>query len=175
MLLQLVLISLAAIAGTGDGAKTKTSTHLRFYMHDLVTALPGRPATAVRITRGTTPVPVDPRVRFGDMYVIDDLLTEGPDAASPVVGRGQGFFLFASQTELAVLLTFNVVFTAGPHNGSTIALVSRDAFFDEVRELPVVGGTGVFRGVTGYGLLRTHTFNTSAMNAVLKIDMYLRG
>ncbi|KAK3118594.1 hypothetical protein QOZ80_9BG0702090 [Eleusine coracana subsp. coracana] len=174
MLLQIALLSLAALAGTGDGAKTKTRTHIRFYMHDLVTALPGRPATAVRITTGTTPVPVDPRIRFGDMYMIDDLLTEGPDPASPAVGRAQGFFLFASQTELAVLLSFNTVFTAGPYNGSTIALVSRDAFFDEVRELPVVGGTGMFRGVSGYGLLRTHIFNTSEMNAVLKIDMYLR-
>ncbi|GJN28081.1 hypothetical protein PR202_gb16163 [Eleusine coracana subsp. coracana] len=136
MLLQIALLSLAALAGTGDGAKTKTRTHIRFYMHDLVTALPGRPATAVRITTGTTPVPVDPRIRFGDI--------------------------------------FNTVFTAGPYNGSTIALVSRDAFFDEVRELPVVGGTGMFRGVSGYGLLRTHIFNTSEMNAVLKIDMYLR-
>jgi len=52
-------------------------------------------------------------------------------------------------------------------------VLARDLILDKVRELPVVGGTGTLRGVTGYGLLRTHTFNTTDNNAVLKIDMYL--
>ncbi|TVU25862.1 hypothetical protein EJB05_28375, partial [Eragrostis curvula] len=47
------------------------------------------------------------------------------------------------------MLCFNVVFTARPHNGSTIAVVSRDLIPAKVRELPVVGSTGAFRGVTG--------------------------
>lgn len=172
MLLQLALMSLLALAGTGDGAKT--STHIRFYMHDIFTGLPGRPATAVRIARGTTPLPDDPRLRFGDMYAIDDLLTEGPDAASPALGRAKGFYIITSETKLDLMLTFNMVFTAGPYNGSTIAVMYRDLTTDKVRELPVVGGTGVFRGVTGYGLHRTQAFNVTNLNAVLKIDMYLR-
>jgi hypothetical protein len=171
--LALLLISLLALAGAGDAAKPKQITkHLTFYLHDIVTALPGQPATAERITTGTTALPGFPQARFGNMYAIDDPLTEGPDWDSPAVGRAQGFYLLASQTELALMLCFNVVFTAGPHNGSTIAVVSRDNIPDEVREFPVVGGTGVFRGVTGYGLLRTQAQNAS--NAVLKIDMYLR-
>ena len=51
--------------------------------------------------------------------------------------------------------------------------MGRDAILDEVRELPVVGGTGRFRGAAGYGLIRTHSFNASNNNAVLKVDMYL--
>jgi len=78
------------------------------------------------------------------MLVIDDPLTEGPDAASRAVGRVQEFYLFASQTELALLLCFSMVFTAGPHNGSTVAVLARDLILDKVRELPVVGGTGTF-------------------------------
>ena len=109
------------------------------------------------------------------MLVIDDPLTEGPDAASRAVGRVQEFYLFASQTELALLLCFHMVFTAGPHNGSTVAVLGRDLILDkvDVRELPVVGGTGTLRGVTGYGEFRTHTLNATDGNAVLKIDMYL--
>ncbi|CAM0879487.1 unnamed protein product [Alopecurus aequalis] len=165
LLLKLALI--IWLAGTGHGAKT-TTTHLRFYMHDTLTA------TAARMTTGTTPVPSDPRYRFGDMYAIDDLLTEGPDVASPGVGRAQGFYIFASQAEIAQMLCFNVVFTSGTHKGSTIAVLGRNLFSAEVRELSVIGGTGAFRGVTGYGLLRTQAYNVSAYSAVLKIDMYLR-
>jgi hypothetical protein len=68
-----------------------------------------------------------------------------------------------------------MVFTAGGHNGSYIVVQARDAVLDKVRELPlpVVGGAGRFRSATGYGLLRTHSFNPSNKNAVLRIDMYL--
>ncbi|CAO2148511.1 unnamed protein product [Urochloa humidicola] len=172
-LLRLALIALSiGVAGVAAGAQT--STHLRFYMHDIVTPSPGSPATAARVARGTTPLPIAPATNFGDTFVIDDPLTEGPDAASPAVGRAQGFYMFASQTELALLLSVNMVFTAGPRiNGSTVAVLARDLIPADVRELPVVGGTGAFRGVTGYGLLRTHFHNASARNAVLRIDMYL--
>lgn len=164
--LQLALISVA-LAGAA------ATTHLRFYMHDTVTASPGSPATVVPVARGTTPLPGDPTTRFGDMYVVDDPLTEGPGVASPAVGRAQGFYLFAAQHELAVMHCLTMVFTAGRHNGSYVVVQARDAVLDKVRELPVVGGAGRFRGATGYGLLRTHYFNPSNKNAVLRIDMYL--
>ncbi|OQU83273.1 dirigent protein 21 [Sorghum bicolor] len=178
MLLQLaLLISLSLAGGVAVvvGGSAPTSTHLLFYMHDLVTAYPGAPATAVRVARGTTPLPTAGSLRFGDTFVVDDALTEGPDAASRAMGRAQGFYLFASQTELAPLLCVNVVFTAGPHNGSTVAVLGRDLILDkvDVRELAVVGGTGTLRGVTGYSEFRTHTLNATDGNAVLKIDMYL--
>jgi hypothetical protein len=164
MLLQFALVSLLAAL-----ADAETSMQcMRFYMHDTLMVTTGRMAT------GTTPVPTDPRYRFGDMYAMDDPLTEGRDASSPAVGRAQGFYIFASQTELGLFFCFNVVFTAGPHNGSTIAVLARNVFADKVRELPVVGGTGAFRGVTGYGLLRTQDYNVSSYSAVLEVDMYLR-
>lgn len=165
-----VLLVLATVAVVAHGA---TATHLQFYMHDMVTPSAGSLATAVRAVRGPTPAPGNPINRFGDMYVIDDALTEGPDAASRAVGRAQGFYLMASRSADQLLLSANVVFTAGRHNGSSIALMGRDAILDEVRELPVVGGTGGFRGAAGYGLIRTHSFNASNNNAVLKVDMYL--
>ncbi|CAL4984880.1 unnamed protein product [Urochloa decumbens] len=166
--LQLALLISMALAAAS------TTTHLRFYMHDVVTAFPGSPVTAVPVANGTTPLPIDPTIRFGDVYVIDDPLTEGPGAASPVVGRAQGFYIFASQKELVLQLCVNMVFTAGRHSGSYIVVQARDAILDKVRELPVIGGAGGFRGVTGYGLLRTHSVNTTTKNAVLKIDMYLK-
>lgn len=170
--MQLILPALVSLALVA--AVAPATTHLRFYMHDIVTADASNPAaTAVRVVRGVAPLPNDPINRFGDMYAIDDALTEGPGASSPVVGRAQGYYLFASRTEGALLLSANMVFTAGKHNGSTLAVFARDAILDTVRELPVVGGAGAFRGATGYGLLRTNTFNATSNNAVLQIDMYL--
>lgn len=165
------LMALASL--TLVAAVAPTTTHLRFYMHDIVTAEAPSAATAVRVVRGLTPLPNDPTNRFGDMYAIDDALTEGPGAASPVIGRAQGFYLYASRTDAALLLSANMVFTAGKHNGSAVAVFARDAILDTVRELPVVGGTGAFRGAAGYGLLRTNTYNATTNNAVLQIDMYL--
>ncbi|XP_039822657.1 dirigent protein 21-like [Panicum virgatum] len=144
-------------------------------MHETVAASPWSPATVVPVARGTTstPLPGDPNTRFGDMYVIDDPLTEGPSATSPAVGRAQGFYLFLSQHELAAMHYLSLVFTAGRYNGSYIVIQGRDTIPAKVRELPVVGGVGRFRGATGYGLLRMHSFDSTTKNAVLKIDMYL--
>ncbi|KAF8663522.1 hypothetical protein HU200_055388 [Digitaria exilis] len=167
-----LLLALTAITAIAHGETT--TTHLHFYMHDTQTPSPGSPATAVLVARGPTPSPVDPTNRFGDAYVIDDPLTEGPDlTSSRTVGRAQGFYLAASQSLDALLLSVNMVFTAGRHNGSSVTVMGRDAIFNEVRELPVLGGTGVFRGAGGYIQIRTHSFNISNGNAVLKVDVFI--
>ncbi|CAO2148541.1 unnamed protein product [Urochloa humidicola] len=165
-----LLLALAAIAVVAHGA---TTVHMQFYMHDTVTASRGSPATAVRVVRGPTPAPGNPINRLGDMYTIDDPLTDGPELASGAVGRAQGFYLMASLTADQLLLSGNMVFTAGKYNGSSFAMMGRDAILDEVRELLVVGGTGAFRGAAGFVQLRTHSFNASDNNAVLKVDVYL--
>lgn len=177
LLLQLVL-AVAAVAVAG-GAATTTTTHTRFYMHDTVTASAsggGPAATAVRVVRGAAAaaLPGDAVNRFGDLYAVDDPLTDGPDASSSAaVGRARGFYMFASRTDSALLFSATMEFTAGVHRGGAVSVLARDAILDEVRELPVVGGAGVLRGAAGYGLLRTHSFNATTNNAVLQIDMYL--
>jgi|UPI0001A8670A hypothetical protein len=167
--LQLILISMALATATATA-----TTHLQFYVHDVVTATAGSPATAVHVARAMRPLPGVPNVRFGDTIVIDDPLTEGPDAASPAVGRVQGFYTFVDQHQLAVILSLNIVFTAGMHNGSYLVVQGKGAFFDEVTELAVSGGAGRFRGASGYGLLRTHSFDSGTNNAVVKIEIHLQ-
>jgi hypothetical protein len=172
-MVQVLLVQLTfAFLSLAVGGDTST-THLRFYMHDTVT---GSSPTAVRVVRGAVPLPNDDVNLFGDLYVIDDPLTELPDAASPTVGRAQGFYLFASRSDQSLLLCADLVFTAESgkrYGGGTLSVLARDAILDEVRELPVVGGAGRFRGAVGYGLLRTHSYNASNNNAVLQIDMYI--
>uniref|UniRef100_A0A0D9XQC6 Dirigent protein n=1 Tax=Leersia perrieri TaxID=77586 RepID=A0A0D9XQC6_9ORYZ len=170
LLLHLALATVLALT-TSVGAAT---THLRFYMHDTVTASASSPSTAALIVKGVAKLPNDPVNRFGDVYAIDDPLTEGPELSSALVGRARGFYMFASLTDGTLLLSATMEFTAGKLNGSSVSVLARDAILDEVRELPVVGGTSGLRGATGYGLLRTQSYNPSNNNAVLKIDMYLK-
>uniref|UniRef100_A0A0E0MDU8 Dirigent protein n=1 Tax=Oryza punctata TaxID=4537 RepID=A0A0E0MDU8_ORYPU len=168
-----LLLQLALAVAVAGAATATTTTHLRFYMHDTVTASASSPATAVRVVRGAAALPGDAVNRFGDLYVVDDPLTEGADASSAAVGRARGFYMFASRTDSALLFSATMEFTSGKHSGGAVSVLARDAILDEVRELPVVGGAGVLRGAAGYGLLRTHSFNATTNNAVLQIDMYL--
>ncbi|KAG1362664.1 dirigent protein 21 [Cocos nucifera] len=160
-------------SASGDEFKLgeENSTHIHFYMHDI---LSNPNPTAIRVVEGPLPLPGLPNFNFGDIFVMDDPLTEGPNSTSKLVGRAQGSYVFSSQdSDAALLLTTNLVFKEGKYNGSTLSILSRDAIFTPVRELPVVGGTGIFRLARGYALLRTYSFNTTSGDAVLELDVYV--
>ncbi|KAM0946401.1 putative dirigent protein [Dioscorea sansibarensis] len=70
--------------------------------------------------------------------MIDDPLTETPDLSSKLIGRAQGMYAFASQEEFGLLMAMNIVFVEGEFNGSTLAVLGRNAVFSEVREMPVI-------------------------------------
>ncbi|XP_047065478.1 dirigent protein 22-like [Lolium rigidum] len=144
---------------------------MRLFMHDVLTG-PG--ATAVVVVNGTGPVVLggEPPLRFGQVVMIDDSLTEGASPASRPLGRAQGFYAFASMHGPALLLCMNVVLTAGPYSGSTFTVFGRDNIVEPLRELSVVGGTGRFRMATGYVLWRTSSWEVHN-NAVLELDVFI--
>lgn len=144
--------------------------HLHFYMHDVLT---GPDATAVDVVNGTgRAFDVAGGLRFGQVVVMDDVLTEGPSRSSPRVGRTQGFYVFSDMNVPALLFCMNVVLTAGPYDGSTVTILGRDHITQPLRELSVVGGTGAFRMATGYVLWRTASWEFRA-DAVLELDVFL--
>ncbi|XP_008775105.3 pterocarpan synthase 1-like [Phoenix dactylifera] len=173
--LLLFLLSLMAVVASASGSEFKLgeekATRLHFYMHDI---LSGPNPTAIRVVQGPLNL-TGFNFNFGDVFVMDDPLTKGPNSTSELIGRAQGFYVFASQdsADIALLLTTNLVFKEGKYNGSTLSILSRDAIFAPVRELPVVGGTGVFRLARGYALLKTFSFNTTSGDAVLELDVYV--
>ncbi|URD78137.1 Proteasome complex subunit Rpn13 ubiquitin receptor, partial [Musa troglodytarum] len=163
LFLLLPLVSVLAMApdlATGDNA-----AHLHFYMHD---TLSGSTPSAVRVVRVSNATVLG----FGDVVVTDDPLTEGPDLRSAPVGRSQGLYSMVSQGtgDAALLLGLNLVFTEGSRNGSTLAVLGWDAVYLPVRELPVVGGSGVFRLARGYALIKTYSLNTTTGDAILEWD-----
>ncbi|XP_073291090.1 dirigent protein 22-like [Primulina huaijiensis] len=105
---------------------------------------------------------------FGQLFMIDNLLTAGPDPSSKPLGRAQGLVGFSDLNELVVYVSFNIYFRGGPYDGSTISVFGRNPLMNAARELSIVGGTGVFRlargvavsttymdfNATGYGILK---------------------
>jgi hypothetical protein len=172
LLMAVLVASLSpARAFVDGGAGAQEPHHLHLYMHDFST---GSNPSAVVVARGTGPTlrgSVDRR--FGDTLVMDDALTDGPAPASRELGRAQGFYVTASSAagDPAVLVSMNVLLTAGPYNGSTLAVAGRNAVMAPARELSVVGGTGRFRMARGY--VRMKTASWSGNDAVLELDIFV--
>ncbi|CAM0913330.1 unnamed protein product [Alopecurus aequalis] len=150
------------------GASSRPA-RMRLFMHDVLTG-PG--ATAVAVVNGTGPALLEgePPVQFGQVVVIDDALTEGPSSASRPLGRAQGFYVFASMHDPALLFSMNIVLTTGPYSGSTFTVAGRDNMVEPLRELSVVGGTGKFRMATGYVLWKTVSWQLHE-KAVVELDV----
>ncbi|KAF3787473.1 Dirigent protein 6 [Nymphaea thermarum] len=137
------------LAGSRRPLREKMS-HLHFYFHDIVS---GRNPTAVNIVR---PRNINSAAGFGNVAMIDDPLTEGPQLSSKLIGRAQGFYALDGQQETTLLMACTYVFLEGKYNGSTLSILGRNVPMQAVREMPVVGGSGLFRLARGYALARTH-------------------
>lgn len=109
---------------------------------------------------------------FGAVVMMDDPLTEGPEPSSKLVGRAQGIYASASQTELGLLMVLNYVFVEGKYNGSTLSILGRNSVFSTIREMPIVGGTGKFRFARGYAQAKTHKLEITG-DAVVEYNVYV--
>ncbi|XP_074589763.1 dirigent protein 11-like [Curcuma longa] len=149
------------------GAKQKPVTHLHFFFHDVVS---GRNPTVARILDPVKSPPT--RTFLGMANIMDDLLTEGPQPTSRAVGRAQGLYASSDLTEIAFLQIMNLVFTDGDYNGSALTVMGRNPPLHDVREMPVVGGTGPFRFARGYAQAHTHTLSANG-DAIVEYNVYV--
>ncbi|CAG7890462.1 unnamed protein product [Brassica rapa] len=107
---------------------------------------------------------------FGSMFVMDCPLTTLPNISSNTIGYAQGMTASASQTELGLLMILHFVFTEREYNGSTISILGRNLVFENVREMPVVGGSGLFRFARGYAEGKTYSLDVKSGNATLEYN-----
>nr|QQM18943.1 dirigent protein 8 [Kadsura heteroclita] len=143
-------------------------SHFRFYWHDV---LGGRNPTAIRVAQA--PSTNTSPTAFGAVVMIDDALTVGPEPTSELLGRAQGFYASASQQEIGFLMAMNFAFVQGKYNGSTISIMGRNPVLHEMREMPVIGGSGLFRLARGYAQARTHAFDPKTGDAVVEYNVML--
>ncbi|CAI9768517.1 unnamed protein product [Fraxinus pennsylvanica] len=105
---------------------------------------------------------------FSLIATMNDLLTEGPEPDSKVVGRASGLFGSSSLQEVELHMTFNIVFTEGKYNGSMLTVSGYNLFNNRYRELPIVGGCGVFRLAHGVATLENVWYNNTSDDAVVE-------
>ncbi|KAJ3675687.1 hypothetical protein LUZ60_004729 [Juncus effusus] len=161
ILFSILLLSLHKT--NGNTSHGEQMTHLRVYFHETFT---GPKATLVNVIQAAKN-----NSAFGRVGVIDDLLLEGADPNSKLIGRAQGLVVGASMEEdNGLLTTLNFVFTDGPYNGSTLAIFGR-VVLGTVIERTVIGGTGQFRMARGYSIGK---FLSSAPNTlIIEFDSYV--
>ncbi|KAJ4771064.1 Dirigent protein [Rhynchospora pubera] len=143
-------------------------SHFRFYWHDI---LSGPNPTAVQVVQ--TPETIKSSTLFGAVVMIDDALTTRPDVNSKLVGRAQGLYTGAGLKKIEFLIAMNFVFTDGKYNGSTIAIFGHDEVLAPVREMPIVGGSGLFRFARGYVEARTYSVDWKTGDAVVQYDVFV--
>ncbi|KOM57955.1 hypothetical protein LR48_Vigan11g098800 [Vigna angularis] len=109
------------------GLKRKEKlSHFKFYWHDILT---GRNPTSVSVVPPS--LKLNTTTAFGLVNMIDNPLTLGPELSSKLVGKAQGFYASASQTEIDLLMAMNFAFSDGKYNGSTITILGRNCVFNK--------------------------------------------
>ncbi|KAE8680037.1 Dirigent protein 21 [Hibiscus syriacus] len=146
-------------------AKQKV-TKLHFFFHDRFAGKHN--ITAVRVAHG--PGTDKSPTSFGLVFVMDDPLTEGMKPTTKELGRAQGLYAFSGRDELSLLMSFNLVFTTGEFNGSTLTILGRNPAVPH-REMPIVGGSGVFRLACGVASAQLRSFNMTTGNALIEYNV----
>ncbi|XP_075492634.1 dirigent protein 21-like [Primulina tabacum] len=169
----LTLLSLATIVGvayggiptSSDSLKKWLTTHysakekvtiLNFYVRDIFsTPTPTIVGVARANTTSSSPT------SFGQVAVIDDPVTVGPEPGSKIIGQAGGIFALASLEETSLYMTFTIVFTDGKYNASTLSFSGHNAYLTRLRQISIVGGTGVFAFARGVTFISTVWSNSS--------------
>ncbi|CAK8574792.1 unnamed protein product [Lathyrus sativus] len=149
--------------------KKEIFSHFRFYWQDIVG---GNNATSIPI------IPSLPKFNndfsaFGLVRMIDNPLTLGPKLSSKLLGRAQGFYAATSQTELVFIMVMNFALFEGKYNGSVITILGRNVAYDKIREMSVIGGSGVFRFAKGYVEANTISFDPITGNTVVEYNVFV--
>ncbi|KAL6595388.1 hypothetical protein ACP70R_047728 [Stipagrostis hirtigluma subsp. patula] len=165
-LILCVAMAAAALSSAATAADDEFTT-FKVYFHDVVG---GTSPTAIRIAQAASSN--SSSTFFGAVVAIDDPLTTGPERAgagsSKEVGRAQGTYTFADQKTFGLLMTMNFVFTAGEHNGSSLAIMGRNEVLRDIREMSIVGGSGKFRMARGY--VQAHTIDSGATSGETVVE-----
>jgi uncharacterized membrane protein len=144
------------------------TTHLHFYFHEVFSSGPNSTVAMLTPARDG----VSNGSVFGMMGVVDDMLREGSDPSSRLIGRVQGLSAGTSLSDGALLTALNIRFTDEPYNGSTLQVFGR-ALLGTVMERPIIGGTGAFRMARGYTLSKKVESPDPSTLLVLEYDAYV--
>lgn len=150
--------------------KSEKLTRIHFYARDTAG---GPNSTVHEVARAA--ISTDDLFSFGKVQVFDGVMTVGTDRNSKKLGKVQGILTSADMNTTAMAMSFNVVFTSGKYNGSTLSLAGRNQVLERERHISVIGGTGVFRFTRGYVVIKTYSTvlgKNSVFVAVFEYTVY---
>ncbi|KAH6759760.1 hypothetical protein C2S51_016709 [Perilla frutescens var. frutescens] len=146
--------------------KQEKVTKLHFYFHRLA----GAATTGVAIATATTMINPNP-MGFGSAVIKDDPMTVGPELSSTHIGYSQGLSATSSLEDIVLTEYFTLYFTDPTRNGSTLAILGSNPLLHKYREMPIVGGTGVFRLARGIATYQTYFYNATTREACVEADL----
>ncbi|XXG66147.1 hypothetical protein AAC387_Pa05g3686 [Persea americana] len=169
----LIVISWLALGRAEDAADWRQSlglgketvSHLHFYFHEIST---GDNPTVVKVGG---PQKTDPSTLFGTVWMEDSPLREGPENTSALVGRAQGLTGADNQSEFGLIMALAFGFTQGKYKGSSLSIFGRKGAADPVQQVPVVGGTGLFRMARGFAMVRTFLLSPDTGLAIIEYNV----
>uniref|UniRef100_A0A0R0KLM2 Dirigent protein n=1 Tax=Glycine max TaxID=3847 RepID=A0A0R0KLM2_SOYBN len=132
----------------GLDKKDKVS-HFRFYFHERFT---GSNATSVTV--------VPPLPQYTP-----------PPTSGWWSERSRGCTRAYHNRSSIYAIVVNFALTEGKYNGSTITVVGRNRLSLKIREMPVIGGSGVFKFATGY--VETSTLYVDADRSTIEYNIYV--
>ena len=140
---------------------------LHFFWHNRF----GKPNTTA-VSVASSPSTNDSPTGFGIVNVFDDPLTVDSNESSRLLGYSQGTYLSADRRTAAALMVMSFVFVDEQDGlkGSTFSVLGRNELNLKVRELPIVGGTGVLRFARGYCALSTYAEDSATNYAVVEYN-----
>ncbi|KAK3020424.1 hypothetical protein RJ639_047730 [Escallonia herrerae] len=109
--------------------------------------------------------------KFGTVFCTDDPITEGLNATSAEVARGQGIYVTSALDGSNTHVLISIVFTNEEYSGSTLEIQGASRQFERVREVSVVAGTGKFRFARGYATFETVYLDMSSAYSVIESNI----
>ncbi|XVE67121.1 hypothetical protein DITRI_Ditri08aG0135100 [Diplodiscus trichospermus] len=144
-------------------------TNLHFFLHDTIS---GKNPFAVMVARPNVTTAFNGTTSpFGSVFATDDPLTVGPELTSEVIGNAQGLWVSTGQDIVSLVVYWDLGFTQGEFNGSSISVFSRNPITQTERELAVVGGRGKFRMAKGFAHLKTYFVNFTSGDAIVEYNV----
>ncbi|CAI9108323.1 OLC1v1007893C1 [Oldenlandia corymbosa var. corymbosa] len=121
-------------------------TKLHFFVHDNVTA--DHPTSLLIAPANTNNIA---SISFGSTYAMDAPITTDSDPNSKFIGRAQG-----------------------DYKGISLCVLGNNPISHEYREMPILGGTGVFRLASGIATVNTVIVDIAKLNDILECHVVIQ-